>query len=352
MLFFCLGLVCGYTTSIRVMGVMLMIFILSFLVLDIILSVKNRAGVKRQILDSILFIVGFCISVYIAWPYLWKAPVSNLIESYSLMSHYDWDSQVFINGHFERAMQLPWTYFPIWFAITTPVLWLLAGIAGVFFIIKDFIKQPAIFVRNTNERAFIMYLACFFVPVLAVILLHSVIYDDWRHLYFIFPSFVLIALYAINKAYNSRSKRIVIAACIIQSGFVGFFMIADHPFQQVYFNHLVSHADESLRNNYELDYWGSSYKEGLEFLASGNESVITIASDNRPPLFNNIDMLPEKERKRFRVVTAGNAAYFITNFRNHPDDFPSTNIVFSKKVLNSTILRIYRLAPTTAKASH
>jgi len=37
------------------------------------------------------------------------------------------------------------------------------------------------------------------------------------------------------------------------------------------------------------------------------------------------------------------ADFFIANFRFHPDDYPSNNIEHDITVLNSTIIRIYRL---------
>jgi len=352
LLFLALGLVCGYTTSVRVMGIMLMGFIAACAVLDIIMAARDKQDVKKPLLNICLFVFGFCIALYAAWPYLWRSPIHNFVESYKVMSHYNWDASVFIGGKFEKATHLPWTYFPTWFFITTPVLWLIAGFVGVGFIIRDFIKQPLLFLRNTNERNFLVYIGCFLVPILAVIFLHAVIYDDWRHLYFVFPSFALIGIYAINKLYNTKFQKIVMGVCILQAASIGFFMFKYHPFQQVYFNELVSHDEEYLRRHYEMDYWGSSYMNGLQHLAEGGQKIIKICPDHKAPVENNLLMLPAEDRSRFQIVDFANAEYYITNFRMHPEDYPSNNIEYSETVLNSTIMRIYRLKSSAPVIPH
>jgi hypothetical protein len=188
------------------------------------------------------------------------------------------------------------------------------------------------------------------VPILAVIAMHSVIYDDWRHLYFVYPSFVLVALYFINKMaqrIKGNLSYIVYGVCAIQAASVVVFMVQNHPFQQVYFNELVSHEPEYLRENFELEYWGASFKQGLDHIVSADTSkTIHIACNYDDPCKNNINMLKEADRKRIEIVPVSQiskADYFITNYRGHPEDYPSKNIEFSVKVLNSTIMAVFKL---------
>jgi tetratricopeptide (TPR) repeat protein len=140
------------------------------------------------------------------------------------------------------------------------------------------------------------------------------------------------------------------AACIIQIGFTGFFMIANHPFQQVYFNSLVSHKPEFLRKNYEMDYWAVSFKQGLDHILETDKSpTIKINGNYYDPLRNNILMLDEDSRNRIKTVNEGQADYFFTNFRDHPNDYPPYKNEYSIKVLNSTIFCILKLEKDTAK---
>ncbi len=350
-LFLALGLACGYATSIRIMGSMVFCFIIAFLLIDLFAQIKKKEQISKTIVNIAMVSVGFCLLLYVSWPYIWKSPVHTFVESFGKMSHFGWKGALLFDGQiYVSDKPLPWTYFPAWFLISNPELWLIAGFAGIVWLCYDFFKKPLLFFQNTRERNFLLYLGCFIVPIFAVISLHSVIYDDWRHLYFIYPAFVLIGIYAIDKLLQYKSKiitQVVYGACILQIAAVGIFMVKNHPFSQVYFNSVVSHDDESLRKNYDLEYWGCSFKQALDYLAANDTAkVIKICCIYKTPLDNNIQMLPKDERNRFVFIEqAPMADYFITNFRLHPDDFPSTNIEYEIQVLNSTIMRIYNMHP-------
>ena len=70
------------------------------------------------------------------------------------------------------------------------------------------------FIQLIHSKFMIINLAIFFTPLFAVIFLHSVVYDSWRHLYFIYPSFLLIALYGFQKIISNcmRNSSILISA--------------------------------------------------------------------------------------------------------------------------------------------
>jgi hypothetical protein len=351
-LFLALGLACGYATSIRIMGSMFFCFIIAFLLIDMLMQLKKKEKITGTIINMVLFSVGFCFLLYISWPYLWKSPIHTFVDSFGKMSHFGWKGALLFDGQILTSDKpLPWNYFPTWFMISNPELWLIAGFAGIGIVVYNFFKKPAVFFQNTHERNFLLYLGCFIVPIFAVIILKSVIYDDWRHLYFVYPSFVFMAIYGIDWLLNKYKakivKQIIYGACILQVGLLSIFMVKNHPFSQVYFNSFVSHDDEYLRKHYDLEYWGCSFKQALDYLvANDTAKVIKVCCIHTTPLDNNIMMLPKDQRSRIKFVEqAQNADFFITNFRIHPDDFPSNNIEYDIQVLNSTIMRIYNMHP-------
>jgi hypothetical protein len=341
-IFLLLGIACGYSTGIRVMGVMLDTFVLLFLLIDL---VTNRAEVKKTIINTLLFLAGCCVTLYISWPYLWEHPFVNFISAYHKMAHFVWDSSVFLNGKMEMSQHLPRRYFPIWFTITNPVLWLITGFAGIVWAIIDICRKPLAFIRNTNERNFLLYLGCFAAPIFVVMFLHAVIYDGWRHLYFIYPSFMLMAIYFIHKLWQKKYKYIVMACCLAQACFISFFMISNHPEQQVYFNSLIPHSKEYIRKHYEFDYWGVSYLQALEYLVRAQPygKIKLCFGPGAQPLRNNILMLQERDRTRIELSECDQADYFMTAFRGHPDDFPDP-VEYSIVVLNSTVVCVYKVA--------
>ena len=344
-LFALLGIVCGYATGIRIMGIMYALLIGGLLVTDLILKIRKKEKASPIITSISVFLAGFCLALYLSWPYLWKEPIAKFIESFQVLSHYNkFTGAVLFEGQYIEPSKLPWTYFPVWFGITIPIVWLVAGITGLGWVIFDFIKKPTAYLENSTRRNFLFYLISFAAPVLIVMIQHSVIYDDWRHIYFVYPPFVLLALYAIQKAYITKFKFVLIGICALQIAFIAYFFIENHPYEQVYFNHLVSNDDEELRRNYELEYWGCSFKQALEHLLQTDKSpIIKVCANFGFPMHNNIMLLNKEDRARFVIVDSVPVTdYFLTNFRMHPGDYPSNTIEYEIKVHNNTIMRIYR----------
>jgi len=345
--FFLLGVSCGYLTSIRIMGILLVLFIIFFLLLDIIYSILSKQKIKSILLNLGIFIITFCISIYSFWPILWISPFKTFIDMFGSLSHFNWIGTVLFNGIFEPTLNLPKLYIPIWIGITVPVIWLFSGIGGIVITIIAFIKKPSNFLQNTTDRNFLLYLLSFSVPVFAIIYLKSIVYDDWRHLYFIYPPFVLLALYSIDKLTKSRYRVCAYFFSALQLGLISFFMIRYYPFEMIYFNELTCKRGEYLRTHYELDYWGVSFKQGLDYLlANDHSNLIKISGEYSTygvPLINNISLLPKTERKRLVITNSDSTAdYLMTDFRWHPEDYNYPKY-YDIKVLNSTILCIYDL---------
>lgn len=137
---------------------------------------------------------------------------------------------------------------------------------------------------------------------------------------------------------------------MLQVVLIGFFMFKNHPFNNVYFNNFVSHEPEYLRKHYEVDGWGSTMKQGLDYLDASDElKTIKIYCYEKDLLYSNIVLLPENDRNRFQYANKENADYLVTNFRFHPYDYPSYKTEYSINVLNSTILCVYKLEKDPAK---
>jgi hypothetical protein len=135
---------------------------------------------------------------------------------------------------------------------------------------------------------------------------------------------------------------------VLTGSFAGtlFTMIKSHPFEDVYFNILLSKDNQYLRKTFELDYWGTSYKQALEYIVSHDKStVLNIRVANLPGEHNSMILKPE-DRKRIRYVESdANADYYITNYRWHPKDYPypKDKKIFSISVQNSEICTIWKL---------
>ncbi|WP_324673709.1 hypothetical protein [Hymenobacter sp. GOD-10R] len=94
-----------------------------------------------------------------------------------------------------------------------------------------------------------------------------------------------------------------------------------HPNQQVYFSFLPARTAERL---FERDYWGLSYRQGLEWiLAHDTAQQVNVSVVWPTPLYNNSLILSPAQRARLRYVprTAPGCHYFLTAYRWHPQSY-------------------------------
>ncbi len=345
--FFIAGVFCGLATSIRIMGLMLPAYGLMFILVDLAIAIIKKDQKQKILINGALYLLAFCLSVYTFWPHLWDDPLKNMIGAFESMSHYRWGGTLFINGELIGSGKIPWYFFPVWFLITNPVMWLCAGFGGIVLLFINFFKNPFSFISNTDNRFILLFFLCFITPVAAVVVLHSVMYDDWRHLFFVYPSFVLLAVYFITRLAHGKLKVVIFVLVLMQVSVTGYTMYQVFPLNQVYFNPLVSHKSEYLRRNYEMDYWGASLKQGLDQLIKTypyRQLWVTGDKASLTPLRNNIMILQKSDRDRIHYVgSAEEAEFFLTDYRLHPGDYEFSNSFYSIKAFNSTVLQVYQL---------
>jgi hypothetical protein len=340
--FIILGISIGLLINMRIMGVLLPCCVLLFLFID---AMKEKKYINHLKL-GLIFLAIAALVLYATWPILWTDPVKNFWTVYKNMSSFRWSGSVLFNGSFIVAAKLGWDYIPVWFSITTPIFYLILGLFGIFLLIYHFVTNPLAYIDNSTVRNNVFFFVCFFAPVFAVIILHSTLYDGWRQMYFIYPSFVMLAIYGLHFIPGKKIKTWIIGGSFLSFICISFFMINNFPIQNVYFNSFYSfRSPEYLRKNFELDYWGVSYKQSLEYILKHDDSPsINVCVGNSPGLYNYLILEPD-QRIRIKYVSIQEAKYFITNYRWHPGDYEEfKGLTFhSLKVSNSTVNEIFKL---------
>jgi hypothetical protein len=156
-------------------------------------------------------------------------------------------------------------------------------------------------------------------PIFSVIVLHSVLYDGWRQLYFVYPAMLLVAtngwVILWNACGRTTLNRVALGTVtLISAGYMAFWMWNAHPIQNVYFNAL---AGDGLRNRYEMDYWGLGNRNALEYIFSQDQSpLINVWADSWTPVEVSFILLRSEERSRLkRSNDRSNPLYILTNYR-------------------------------------
>lgn len=342
------GLAAAIVIDIRVTGIILPIMTLTLLGLRGLKAENSWSATAKSLAVYLLVI---CAAVVVMWPWLWSAPLSRFLEALAAFSR--WvrsDSALFFMGRFIRSTNLPWEYAPVWIAITTPLLYLATFLVGALSTIGSVVRNRFALWKTPEQLQDLVFLGICCCPVLAVIFLHSVIYDGWRHLYFIYPAMLLLAtkgcLLIWQQVRGHRWLRtgsaIILSASLLTTTN---WMVSAHPLQNVYFNTLVG---SDWKSKFDVDYWGLANRIALEYIAQQDDRpLIKVFAGSDMDLNIASVILDPTVRTRIVVVNAiGNADYILSNYRANSTDYASGNMPFNLinqiKVGDEVIESIYR----------
>lgn len=339
------GAAVGYATSIRMMSMLFFVIVAGFLIFDILRAKHTGITVKKAITNMVAFLLSSVLFTIAFWPLLWIRPFANFIEAYQDMAKFRWPGQLLFNGNIISGTEIPWNYLPQYMLTTTPILWVIAGILGILTILVLAVRKPFTFIDNAKEKFLLINVLNIVGTLSAIIVLHSVVYDGWRHVFFLYPSLLLLALALLKRVQEAIPKiPITIALSAIQFVTIGIYMFNNHPYQQTYFNRLISHKQDHIRQHFDMDYWGVTCKQGLEYILQHDTSSTIKVNATVDPLWFNREFLPEQDRNRIQLVGCDQGAeYYITFFRVHPKDFNFPETIYTITSQGSPILKVYKM---------
>jgi hypothetical protein len=342
--------------DIRIPGIMLPFITIFFVFADLIFGNKRKVKIKITLMSLIVYTSVLILCTILFWPVLWKNPLINFINAFKEMSNYPWTGyNLYLGNQLRGGSALPWHYIPVWLIITTPPMYVFFALIGIIVSLKSFIVNPRrYYFENRNDLVFIIWL---FMPIAAVTIFHSVLYNAWRQMFFVYPAFLLLSLIGLTSTFGYIGDKFqgimykIINTALICFVFFGtlstmYFMAKNHPYQNLYFNKLTG-GIRGAKNRFDMDYWGLSYRQGLEYiLKTDTDNPIPFATFY-PNGKNNVLILPEEQRNRLlNVREINNARYFLTNFRGYrtsmDNEYPYEKY-FSAKIDGVEILVVYKI---------
>ncbi len=342
------ALACALAIDTRIVGVFVPILTLLWLLYDLVRERKNE-GLVRPLGMLCGWLAGTVFLTILFWPVLWLDPVGQFVAAFERMGKYPWGQDVFYLGKYVSSSELPWHYLPVWIAVTTPVLYTALFLWGGATVLWAAVRRP--FRALREMRAEITVLLWFFVPVIAVIVGKSVVYDGWRHVFFIYPALLLLAVLGLRSAVSCLGRilgdarlaatLLGIVVAVSCAGTMSF-LIRNHPYGNLYFSWLtggIAGAD----GRFELDYWGLSYRQAIEMLLRTDKSErIALSMENDPGRLN-AEALDEQDRARVELTDRDKATYHLTNHRWHYAERAAKSPVVSVRVDGVEILGVYKL---------
>ena len=105
-------------------------------------------------------------------------------------------------------------------------------------------------------------------------------------------------------------------------------MYKNHPFQYVYFNFL---AGKNFNEKFEMDYYGVSNKNALEYIISREDDKVKIYNLNTTDLYLSKKILKKEIREKINIVHNANDADYITNnYRDWRGEIEPTKFIIPK----------------------
>tara|TARA_B100000989_G_scaffold151871_1_gene113329 strand:+ start:11137 stop:12720 length:1584 start_codon:yes stop_codon:yes gene_type:complete len=332
--------------SLRPMAIYIPFLVIIFLIyLKKVNSISNIFLIK--IISKKIFLI--IILSFLLNPPLWIDPLSFILQFRKAINFNI--AEILYLGQFYQNSQTPWHYLFVWLILTTPILYIVLFVFGLVNILSKLNKF--LFSSNSNfnhNEIFILF--NFLIPFLAAVLLSKSLLNGWRHLYFVYPFFLIISVIGLNwifsKLIKSKITKIFfkfLILCFLIN--ISYWMYNHHPFQMVYYNLI---AGKNLQDKFEHDYWGLSNKTAIKnILKKDTNDIIKIygISGTRLDYTVNFYLDPELQKRLKIVKNIDEADYIISiyNGKMRRNDILNKGykifdeIIVDRIVINSTFVK-------------
>ena len=315
-----LGVAVGLAANVRPFALLLLPAVLALRGLDWRYA-GDGAQRRRILLTAGGFAAAALLTIYAVHPWYWENPL-RFIDGLQTLSQHPKPVSNLLQGQIARSDAVPADYIPVWFGITAPPAALLLGIAGMAAIVWRGFRAPGRALRNGELRFRWLLLACFVLPVAAVIVLQSHIYDGWRQMYFLWAPFCLLAaagMHCLSRPGRGLTLTRRMAGYGLAAAGLGgalYAIVSLHPHQQVYFNLLANRAAPGeLARQYDLNYWQAAQRQGLEYLLARYPGAMLHIRDWDGALRNRL-LLPAAQRERIAPADVWTADFQILSDKN------------------------------------
>ena len=229
------------------------------------------------------------VIMYASWPAAQVSPVGHLLRTLRKTSDYSRAFPVLWDGQLLNVQDLPGSYVPRWMSLSLPETYAVALLALGLVLLT---VGPRRLVGGTPRWLVIgfgvLVLSVGF-PVGTQILKGAMVYDGWRHFLFVVPPLAVLAGASVATLWHGgvpvAVRRVVLGVAGIAVALTASDSWRMHPYQSIYFNRIIAGGLAGATGKFETEYWGTSYKEGAEWIQSHyapGDSVITVGSCGHP----------------------------------------------------------------------
>ncbi|MDD3334525.1 MAG: hypothetical protein PHI98_03300 [Eubacteriales bacterium] len=287
------------------------------------LLTAERSWNKKTVNAALATFFSFAAFYTLLTPAMWKNPIeyfSYLLTNASGFTR--WPGVVLFRGMvFEHKINpLPRYYLPYLMLTTVPLYFFPLCAIGQISLLKRCAKQKSKLLCDPISLCLLCATFLWVMFIGYVVLTRPLIYNGWRHFYFVYAGLVILAAWGLKSLWThlpgkswKRAGATVCGICLVATATA---MAVNHPYQYVYYNPLVSkHAEEAM----ELDYWDVSTVNAVrQLLHADRDQSLPLVLGARDDmswfgLHTGRAALTPEEREQLSLVEDQNAPYLWVN---------------------------------------
>ncbi len=304
---FLASLFLGIATSIRILGPLAAILTILYALVQ---GIKISDLLKHKLIW--LYASSSLLIAFIAWPYLWLAPLQKFIEVFIFSSDNPTQLNVLFAGENYQAGEIPRRYFPTLLAYTlTEPTYLLIAVGIVFG-----------FWKADNKKRLTLTILLFWFGILAayILLKRPAMYDGYRHFLFILPPLFIFTGFAFEALFDwlkQSWQKLILSFAILAFGVLPIVQL--HPYQYAYYNNFAGGVDGVFRS-YETEYWLTCYREavlGLNQIAEPGTQLFVRREPYIAAYYADSNITIRDFRTEQKDMQSGD--YYLANSRSNED---------------------------------
>ena len=238
------------------------------------LVTASRRWNLRMVLTALWTGTTFVLFYTALTPAMWSDPlgyIKHLLLNASGFTR--WPGVVVFRGMvFDHSVNpLPRYYLP-WMMMVTLPLYVppLAAVGQVTLLLRA-ARQKARLLSDPTTLSLAAATLMWFVPLAAAMVMRPLVYNGWRHFYFVYAGVAVLAAHGLGACTRQARRfggdygmhRIFAAGLCLFFIWTGRDIARNHPYQYAYYNRL---AHETAQTDMELDYWVVSTTNALRRL--------------------------------------------------------------------------------------
>lgn len=297
-----MGLVLGFTIALgtRAGGILLIAYFGLFSFIHIISTYGfanffgNKTLYVSYIKYALIAVIGGYIGAVLFWPYALVSPLSHPFKALSEFDKFSIGIRVLFQGVNVMSDKAPWDYAPRSIYQTTPLIVIIGFILGLILSVK-------MARRFGFLPIFIAFFAAIF-PVIYVIYKDSNMYNQWRHLLFVYPGIIMVASLAYYTLYDWLSPKnkifgYAIVGILLLGSIMPLWHIVDNKaLSFIYYNEATGGVKAQFGKN-EMDYWGMSVKNGIDYLEQ--QGIISPTMDKQVTIISSMGYALQTYTKKY-----------------------------------------------------